>query len=112
MYRAVAAIMDQLRETSGFFQRHEPWNIPADQSARLECILALSLETLRICTILLQPVVPSIADAILSRLRVPPGERSYHHALVFRDAEHELGPKVMLIPQDKLRDLRTAQSAK
>nr|XP_021329980.1 methionine--tRNA ligase, mitochondrial [Danio rerio]XP_021336827.1 methionine--tRNA ligase, mitochondrial [Danio rerio]XP_694935.3 methionine--tRNA ligase, mitochondrial [Danio rerio] len=81
VYKALEAIGACVRLTNGFVQRHAPWkldrNNPEEQQW-LDTILHVSLECLRIYGILLQPVVPDLADKILSRLGVTPEERSWN----------------------------------
>ncbi|XP_056106277.1 methionine--tRNA ligase, mitochondrial [Rhinichthys klamathensis goyatoka] len=80
IYKALEAISACVRMTNAFVQRHAPWkldrNNPGDQQW-LDTILHVSLECLRMYGILLQPVVPHLADRILSRLGVMPEERSW-----------------------------------
>ncbi|KAI2656711.1 Methionine--tRNA ligase, mitochondrial [Labeo rohita] len=80
VYKALEAISACVRLTNGFVQRHAPWKldrkVPEDQQW-LDTILHVSLECLRMYGILLQPVVPGLADKILSRLGVTPEERSW-----------------------------------
>ncbi|KAI4897317.1 hypothetical protein NFI96_034021 [Prochilodus magdalenae] len=104
MYKALEAISGCVRLTNGFIQRHAPWKLNCSETRdRLwhDTILHVSMECLRVYGILLQPVVPGLADKILSRLGVRPGERRWDHALDFlskyegRDSAYEgraLGP--------------------
>ncbi|XP_072524357.1 methionine--tRNA ligase, mitochondrial [Salminus brasiliensis] len=104
VYKALEAISRCVRLTNGFIQRHAPWKLncrETEDSLWHETILHVSMECLRVYGILLQPAVPELADKILSRLGVRPGERSWDHALDFlskyrgRDCLYErraLGP--------------------
>ncbi|XP_063169672.1 methionine--tRNA ligase, mitochondrial [Candoia aspera] len=79
IYKALESIMECVRQTNGFIQRHRPWKLcPEDPAQRQwqETILHVSLECLRVYGLLLQPVVPDLADKLLSRLGVSPTERS------------------------------------
>ncbi|TRY81301.1 hypothetical protein DNTS_012132 [Danionella cerebrum] len=80
VYKALEAISSCIHLTNGFVQRHRPWkldrNDPGDQQW-LDTILHVSLECLRVYGILLQPVVPGLADRILSRLGVSLEERNW-----------------------------------
>uniref|UniRef100_A0A1A8G4D6 Methionine--tRNA ligase, mitochondrial n=3 Tax=Nothobranchius korthausae TaxID=1143690 RepID=A0A1A8G4D6_9TELE len=80
VYKALEAISGCVRQTNGFVQRHAPWKL--DRRDRrdqrwLDTVLHVSLECLRIYGTLLQPVVPEMSNKLLTRLGVPPGERSW-----------------------------------
>ncbi|XP_069469198.1 methionine--tRNA ligase, mitochondrial [Ambystoma mexicanum] len=79
IYKAIEAINVRVKQTNAFFQRHVPWKLDRDNTADklwLDTILYVTLECLRVYGILLQPVVPTIADKLLSRLAVAPHERT------------------------------------
>ncbi|XP_028570586.2 methionine--tRNA ligase, mitochondrial [Podarcis muralis] len=79
IYKALESILDCVRQTNGFLQRHAPWKLrredPEEQQWQ-DTILHITLECLRIYGSLLQPMIPNIADKILTRLGVSPTERS------------------------------------
>ncbi|XP_022088159.1 methionine--tRNA ligase, mitochondrial-like isoform X1 [Acanthaster planci] len=77
-YKALDEIMACLRQANAFIQRHEPWNLVKNEKDGpwLETVLHVAMETLRICGILLQPVVPDMADRLLSRLGIEGSERT------------------------------------
>lgn len=80
VYKALEAITACVRQTNGFIQRHAPWKLDQNDSKDkqwLDTILHVCLECLRVYGILLQPVVPDIADKILSRLGVEVKERNW-----------------------------------
>lgn len=78
VYKALEAVSGCVRQTNGFVQRHAPWKLsrddPAD-AAWLGTVLHVALECLRVFGTLLQPVTPSLADRLLSRLGVGATER-------------------------------------
>ena len=51
-----------------------------EAQAKVDTILYVTLEALRVSGILLQPIAPSLAAALLDRLAVPPAERTLAHA--------------------------------
>ncbi|XP_077433971.1 methionine--tRNA ligase, mitochondrial [Vanacampus margaritifer] len=80
VYKALEAIASCVRQTNGFVQRHAPWKLNAKDSGDrrwLDAIVHVSLECLRIYGTLLQPVVPRVADKLLSRLGVGAHERKW-----------------------------------
>ncbi|KAG9281215.1 methionine-tRNA ligase, mitochondrial [Astyanax mexicanus] len=101
VYKALEAISGCVRLTNGFIQRHAPWKLNCGETEdRLwhQTILHVSMECLRIYSILLQPAVPELADKILSRLGVRSDERSWDNACNFlpkyegRDCPYERRP--------------------
>ena len=63
---AAVAVMDQLRATNSFIDRHKPWLLARrphdeDASAWLRVVLGVSIDTVRRAVILLQPFVPDTA---------------------------------------------------
>ena len=79
IYKALEAVSSCVRQTNGFVQRHAPWKLnwesPVD-APWLGTVLHVALECLRVFGTLLQPVTPSLADRLLSRLGVSSTERS------------------------------------
>ncbi|KJH45397.1 putative methionine--tRNA ligase [Dictyocaulus viviparus] len=63
-YKAIEKIMAALKSGNGFFQMTEPWKL--EESRKLDTVLYVTYETLRILSILLQPIVPSLADHSLT----------------------------------------------
>ncbi|KAL4631570.1 methionine-tRNA ligase, mitochondrial [Arapaima gigas] len=89
-YKALEAIAGCVRQTNGFLQRHAPWKLDRrdpEQQRWLDTVLHVSLECLRVYGTLLQPVVPQLADKLLSRLGVGPEERFWAN-LQFLSSQH------------------------
>lgn len=80
VYKALEAISSCVRQTNGFVQRHSPWKLnrgDSEDQRWLDTIIHVTLECLRTYGTLLQPVVPVMADKLLSRLGVGLAERSW-----------------------------------
>jgi methionyl-tRNA synthetase len=77
-YRGIEHIFDQVRNTNAFFEIHQPWKMK--KGADLSTILFLTYETVRVASLLLQPVVPEYADKALSRLGLSKDERTLETA--------------------------------
>ena len=77
-YKSLDEIMSCLRQANAFIQRHEPWYLikDKDQEPWLETVLYVAMETLRICGILMQPVIPEMAKRLLCRLGVEESDRT------------------------------------
>lgn len=57
----------------------QPWS-KNTASELVEQVYAVSLETLRVCGLLLQPFIPSKSEELLDALVVPKDKRSWSHA--------------------------------
>jgi methionyl-tRNA synthetase len=70
----VDTIMSTLHAGNGFFEATKPWLLKkSDEEAhkrRLETIIAVTFECLRVCGIALQPIIPSYSKNLLDRLNV------------------------------------------
>lgn len=81
-YMAVDEIIATLHLTNNFVQEMQPWVLCRDpaMNAKLDTTLALTFESLRIVGILLQPIVPAIAQKILDKINVNANNRSWPDA--------------------------------
>ncbi|XP_074071493.1 methionine--tRNA ligase, mitochondrial [Macrotis lagotis] len=78
IYKALEAVSSCVRQTNSFVQRNAPWKLNRENlsDARwLDTILHVTLECLRVFGMLLQPVTPTLADRLLSRLNISETER-------------------------------------
>ncbi len=82
VYKGIDTVMEQLRQTNAFLQHYKPWELVKlpDEKPWVNVLLHVSMETLRVVGIVLQPVVPSLSDRVLCRLNVQPGQRSWTDA--------------------------------
>uniref|UniRef100_T1IW11 Methionine--tRNA ligase, mitochondrial n=1 Tax=Strigamia maritima TaxID=126957 RepID=T1IW11_STRMM len=78
-YHGLEEIMTVLRQANLFLQSQKPWEFKNDEK-RLSTIISVAMETLRVCGILLQPIVPVLSDKLLSRLGVSNERRTWHDA--------------------------------
>lgn len=90
-YLAVDEIIATVHATNGILQETTFWALakdPADADT-LNAILSLAFESLRICAILLQPVIPNMTERILTTLNVE--QRTWDDAkLRFEDNARDL----------------------
>ena len=54
----VAAVFEVVAETNRYFANAEPWKLAKTDPARMRLVLYVTIETLRIAAILLQPIMP------------------------------------------------------
>lgn len=70
----VGACWKVLSEANRYFSAQEPWKLKKTDAARMETVLWVTLEVVRIITLLIQPVMPESTGKILDQLGVPAGE--------------------------------------
>lgn len=78
----IEEIMRITRNVNQLFQETKPWTLVkvASEKDRWEWIIFLTMESLRIMSILLQPIIPLTARRSLDRLGIPESDRSWSHA--------------------------------
>ena len=72
--RALEAIWAVLGDTNAYFAEQAPWVLRKTDVERMNTVLYVTLEVLRIVAILAQPVMPTATAAILHTLGQPEGE--------------------------------------
>ena len=78
-YKGIDAIMTVLRDTNALVQNTAPWTLVKSRDAsdqeRLQHLLFLALEALRVCGVLIAPITPRLSRVLLEKLsHVPPEE--------------------------------------
>jgi methionyl-tRNA synthetase len=73
----VAAVFDVVAEANRYFANAEPWRLAKPDPARMRLVLYVTIETLRIAAILLQPIMPASMGRLLDFLAVPPTARDF-----------------------------------
>ena len=72
--RALEAIWGVLGDTNAYFAEQAPWVLRKTDVERMNTVLYVTLEVLRIVSILAQPVMPNAAAALLDTLGQPEGD--------------------------------------
>lgn len=75
----VDTVMEHLRLTNNFFETLKPWQMAKDETQKdsLNATLLLTMESLRVASIILQPLIPNMTQQLLDKLNVPQGERRW-----------------------------------
>jgi methionyl-tRNA synthetase len=81
IHRALADIWSVVGEANRYFAGQEPWALRKTDPARMETVLAVTAEVLRVVAILAQPVIPTAAANLLDQLAVPADKRLIAHAV-------------------------------
>lgn len=60
----------RLQKTNQFIERHKPWHLVKDpsQQSHLQLVMATAIESVRLCSCLLHPVIPRSSLIVLERL--------------------------------------------
>lgn len=95
-YLVVDTVISTLHAANNFFETARPWELKRPIAAggtdadaantrnienfeRLETIIAMTMDTLRICGIVLQPIVPQLCGKLLDKLAVPQEQRLWRN---------------------------------
>ncbi|PAV61307.1 hypothetical protein WR25_18165 [Diploscapter pachys] len=84
-YKGLEHVMALLKQANGFFQLNQPWKMR--DGPKLQSILYLTYESVRISSVLLQPIVPNLADRCLTRLGVSTDRRDLPSATLGGSAD-------------------------
>lgn len=81
-YKAVDAVVKVLHLANLFFETHKPWELrkKPELQKELDVILHITMETLRICGIILQPIIPAMTCKLLDKLNISRDCRSWQHS--------------------------------
>ncbi len=77
IHRAADAIWAVVADANRYFAAQEPWALKKTDPVRMGSVLYVSAEVLRQVSILVQPIVPSAAAALLDQLGVPRERRDF-----------------------------------
>ncbi|CAH2096819.1 unnamed protein product [Euphydryas editha] len=80
-YKGVDAVIHVLHLANLFFETMKPWELKKNPECQkeLDVVLHITLETLRICSIILQPIIPGLSSKLLDKLQVPKELRYWQH---------------------------------
>lgn len=73
--KALIAIFEVLRALNGYVTENAPWRLVKVDPGRLATVLYVTMESVRVCVTLLQPVLPVKTAEILDMLGVPAERR-------------------------------------
>jgi methionyl-tRNA synthetase len=77
LYLYIGAVMETVGAANRYFANAEPWKLAKTDPARMQVVLYVTLETLRVAAILLQPVMPGSMGKLLDLVGAPQGKRSF-----------------------------------
>ncbi|XP_055850757.1 methionine--tRNA ligase, mitochondrial [Episyrphus balteatus] len=94
-YLVVDKVMAALHATNNFFESSKPWelkkkpssspseaitdNSASERSQKLDTILSMTMDSLRLCGIILQPIIPDMSSKLLDKLSVCPSQRTWQN---------------------------------
>ncbi len=77
--KAMDAIWKVVADANRYFAAQEPWALKKTDPAKMETVLYVTAEVLRMVGVLIQPYVPASAAKLLDVLAVPEAKRSFAH---------------------------------
>jgi methionyl-tRNA synthetase len=81
--RALIAVFDVIRSLNAYTTENAPWKLVKEDPERLNTVLYIIMEGLRVASILLTPVLPETIPKVLDQLGVPPDLRRGIPAMAF-----------------------------
>jgi methionyl-tRNA synthetase len=93
----VGAVFDVVAQANRYFANAEPWKLNKTDPERMRLVLYVTIETLRIAAILLQPIMPASMSRLLDLLAVPQDVRAFA-ALENGEAAGSLDARHRLVP--------------
>lgn len=88
VYKAIANVMDIISAANNLLQAEEPWLKTCTEEVRSTTIY-LAIESARIATLLLSPIMPESCASILDRLGVPTSARTKDYARLGSDIAYQ-----------------------
>jgi methionyl-tRNA synthetase len=90
--KGIGCVFEAIHFANRYFSDNKPWTLvpkkksttppTPEQQERLETILYTTTEAVRICALMLQPIMPTTMDGILDRLGVSKAERNIDYVVV------------------------------
>lgn len=99
----IVDIMAVLHKCNKLFFEQEPWRLvkscAAEDVRRLQFVLGLTYETLRISSILLSPIVPNCAETVFNKLNIPVDRRSWKDCKLnsLADSQQTFSPENLIV---------------
>ncbi len=75
-------LRSRISDCNVYFTEQAPWALKKTNPERMEHVLWVTAETLRLASLFLQPFIPETASKLLDLLAVPENERTFAHATV------------------------------
>lgn len=93
-HQVVDSVLATLHASNNFFETTKPWELKNgdDEATRkLETIISLTMESLRLAGIILSPIIPEFTKKLLDRLNIPDDQRLWKDTkLYLRKVPHSL----------------------
>lgn len=95
-YRGIDCIMACLRDANSFMQFQKPWElarkVDTANKEKLATVLHIIMEVLRVSSVLLEPIIPTLSSKLLTKLNVPESERQWINLQCFPSYLHLPNP--------------------
>lgn len=105
-------VMSLLHSTNNFFEKAKPWELKdghIETTRKLETIISLAMEALRVSGIILSPIIPDFSNKLLNRLSIPHDQRVWKDTKIYfgkvphklTDLESNILFRRMILESDK-----------
>jgi methionyl-tRNA synthetase len=74
-HEALEEVWKVIRAANGYIDRQAPWALRKTDISRMETVLRVLVDTIRVVATVLQPFMPTSMSTMLDQLAVPPTER-------------------------------------
>jgi methionyl-tRNA synthetase len=75
-HEALEEVWKVIRAANGYIDRQAPWALKKTDTARMESVLRVLVDTIRVVATVLQPFMPTSMTSMLDQLAVPPAGRT------------------------------------
>ena len=76
-HEGLKAIWEVISRANRYVDNQAPWALKKTDPPRMAEVLAVLMETIRTCAILVQPVMPQSANSLLDQLKIPADKRNF-----------------------------------
>ena len=84
-HEGLKQIWEMISHSNRYVDTQAPWALKKTDPARMADVLAVLMEAIRHCAILVQPVMPDSANALLDQLKIPSEKRDFASLAQQRD---------------------------
>lgn len=79
-YQVINTVMSLLRQCNVYIEEQQPWKLCKHNRQQCNIVVNITLQCIRICSILLQPIMPVSTDNILNQLSISQQQRTLQYA--------------------------------
>lgn len=98
-YKVADNVIATLHKANLFFETLKPWELKKNQQMeKLDVVIHLTLETLRISAILLQPLIPNVSKKLLDKINIDESHRTFENTKIL-SWQNDKFKEMVLVPE-------------